>query len=153
MEYNKLIDRARKMKDVGKRIKYLLDKLVDIKDTSGMSNHEVMVLADMMLEHVVGENGTSSAFIRRNARNDKDIRDILWIKNGNGYLYYTFNSEQQAYKLLDKETIAELLSSGMMELYKGEVLPGFENWISEKDYEVMKQYREYYGKADGDYER
>ena len=120
----------------------LLDKLVKIKDTSEMSNREVMVLANSMLARVgkKTEVGTASAFIRRDTRNDKDVREILWIKTGNEYLYYTFNLEQQEYKLLRKEVVLELLASGMMELYKDEMLPGFEKWIPEKDYEIMKQY-------------
>ena len=141
-KYDKLVDKAKKMRDVGKRTKYLLDKLVKIKDTSEMSNREVMVLANSMLARVGKKPavGTASAFIRRDTSNDKDVREILWIKTGNEYLYYTFNLEQQEYKLLRKEVVLELLASGMMELYKDEILPGFEKWIPEKDYEIMKQY-------------
>ena len=91
-KYDKLVDKAKKMRDVGKRTKYLLDKLVKIKDTSEMSNREVMVLANSMLARVgkKTEVGNASAFIRRDTRNDKDVREILWIKTGNEYLYYTF---------------------------------------------------------------
>lgn len=140
-KYDKIVDKARKIKNIQKRTKYVLDRLTDVKDTSEMSNHEVMSLANSILSRTEDNNvGVSSAFIRCNSRNDKDVRDILWIKNGDEYTYYTFNPQQQEYKLLGKDVVCDLLASGMLEFYKDEVLPGFENWMSEKDYEIMRQY-------------
>jgi hypothetical protein len=35
---------------------------------------------------------------------------------------------------MDRELIEEFLAAGMIEFYEGKRLPGFENWISDKEY-------------------
>ena len=115
-----------------------------------MSNTEVVELARIMLfkggvdKRKMGVNNT---FIRRDSRADKEVRDILWLKDTDEqgkdkYLYYTFNSQQQAFKSLDRETIEELLASGMIEFYKDQQLPGFKDWIPEKEYQAMRNSRQ-----------
>jgi hypothetical protein len=83
-------------------------------------------------------------FIRKNASQDKEGRDILWVKDEKSkdgkekYHYYTFNANQQAFKSLEPEIIEELLANGMLEFYKDQKLPGFENWMSEKEYKEIR---------------
>ena len=122
--------------------------MMQIQDLSGMSNNEIVEMAAELLatgsRKYDEDVGIAEAFIRKEERVDKDVRTILWVKKNNKeeYLYYTFNSEQQEFKSLDKETVEELLASGMLEFYKGQKLPGFEEWISEKEYKQLRNFEQ-----------
>jgi len=145
--YLDIIKEINNIENIEERVNALLKNIMLIQDISNMSNREVVQFAQIMLLQFGMEFGKDvggcTGFIRKDERADKDVREILWVKDTSqnkceNYLYYTFNSEQQAFKTLDKETVEELLAAGMLELYKGQEMPGFENWISEKEYQVIR---------------
>jgi len=140
--YLDVVKEALQMDGTENKVKFLLENVMKVQDVSSMNNHEVVDFARMILVNCEISNkdtGVSNAFIRKDAKYDKDVRDILWVKDRDDkenerYLYYTFNAQQQSFKELDYDVVEELLSAGMLEFYKGQKLPGFENWISEKEY-------------------
>lgn len=145
--YMALAKEAKEIEGMEGRAKFLLDAMMKVQDISNMSNHEIVKMAWILLTNSgvdLGDSNIANAFIRKDERQDKSVRDILWIK-GEGdkegeekYLYYTFNSTLQSFKPLEPEVIEELLASGMLEFYKDQKLPGFENWMSEKEYKEMR---------------
>ena len=70
--------------------------------------------------------------MKKDEHSKREPKEILWIKDetktekgNNQYLYYVFNSEQQQYKNLDKETLKDLLASEMLNLYNENIwVPG-----------------------------
>jgi len=106
-----------------------------------MSNREVVTFArDVLVNADVSKCGVVNVFATKQSKYDKDTRGILWVEDEERstedkkeYLYYVFNSEQQAFKSADYELIEELLANGMLEFYADTKLPGFENWGSEKE--------------------
>jgi len=137
MDYLKLRTDSVKIKGTKERVEFVLDKIGEIQDLANMSNAEVVEkVVDLLSSNKFEFDiciGISSGFIRKDERADKEVRDILWVENDDKssedkYLYYTYNSEQKKFKVLEKEVVEELLASGMLELYKGNILPGFESW-------------------------
>lgn len=146
-KYMALAKEAKDIPGAEGRVNFLLENMMKIQDISSMSNHEVVKMAWILLANCgigIRESSITNGFIRKNERADKSVRDILWIKDEGSkeseekYLYYTFNSSLQSFKTLEPEVIEELLASGMLEFYKDQKLPGFEDWISEKEYKEMR---------------
>jgi len=124
------------------KIYTLLKAMMRVQDLSHLSNNEISGLATKVLVfngYDKDDVGFKSAFIRKNALADKEERTFLWAKQKDeqgkdSFEYFTLNPQQQEFKPMDRELIEEFLAAGMIEFYEGERLPGFENWISDKEY-------------------
>jgi len=136
-------DTYRQLSDVSEQtVSALLKAMMDVQDLSTLSNKEMSQLAItvLMLNGYDEKNiGYNRAFIRRNALADKEERTFLWVKQKDeqgqeSVEYFTFNFQQQEFKLMDRELIEEFLAAGMIEFYEGGRLPGFEHWASDKEY-------------------
>lgn len=146
-KYMALAKEAKEIEGIERRVAFLLENMMKVQDISSMSNHEVVKVAWILLANSgigIGESNITNGFIRKDERADKSVRDILWIKDESSkegeekYLYYTFNSSLQSFKSLEPEVVEELLASGMLELYKDQKLPGFEYYISEREYKEIR---------------
>lgn len=138
--YIKMLEPYMEMSNGQDKINIILQKMMELGQLNHMANREVISFAKAVLSTAnVSKCGSVDTFIRKKDAVEKETRDILWVEDeerstdeNKEYLYYVFNSEQQAFKSADYELIEELLANGMLEFYADTKLPGFEGWGSEK---------------------
>lgn len=128
--YKDIRNRALQIQDVHNRAEYIIREMMNVKSLKSMSNTEVVKFARYLLiyANISKENvGIVNGFAGKDDNKINDPRNILWLKDevdGKEKMYYwTFNKDKQKFIDLSKDTLEDLILSGILEIYGDEKIP------------------------------
>ena len=144
-KYLQMLEPYKEMSNNEDKVNIILQKMMELGELRHMADREVISFARAILLNAnVDKCGKVDAFIRRKDAIEKDTRGILWVQDEERstddkkeYLYYVFNSEQQAFKLfflfLSPHLSAEVLRE--KHLFSGDISLTFfrRNRLSEQN--------------------
>jgi hypothetical protein len=136
--YQEIINNAMEIEDIVERTEFVIQEMMSVKSLRIMTNNEIVRFAQyLLIKAKVNKEqiGITKGFAGKDNNDVNDTRLILWLKDNKKFYYWTFNKEKQKFVDLDKATLEELISSGMLELYGDEEVPQIASYKRKSDLE------------------
>lgn len=128
--YKDILDKASQIQNIHDRAEYIIEEMMKAKSLKCMSNNEVVKFARYLLirTNISKDNvGIVNGFAGKDDNKINDPRTILWLKDeaegGEMIYYWTFNKSKQKFMNLSKDTLEDLILSGILEIYDDEKVP------------------------------